>query len=128
MRSAGPWILVFDVTSVLVFVAAGRRTHESGTSPGDIIETAAPFLIGLAFGWLISRAWLRPIALRTGYVVFLSTLVVGMLLRRYAFDDGTAFTFVLVATAILGAMIIGWRIAMTVARRSGDTDRGVSGG
>lgn len=70
---------------------------------------------------------MQPIALRTGYVVVASTLVIGMLLRRYAFDDGIALTFVLVATAILTALIIGWRIAIAVTRRSGDTERGVSG-
>lgn len=127
MNRPSPWLLGFDVSSLIVFVAAGRATHESGTSVGEILTTAAPFLIGLGFGWLIARAWVQPIALRTGYVVVASTLVIGMLLRRYAFDDGIALTFVLVATAILTALIIGWRIAIAVTRRSGDTERGVSG-
>lgn len=121
-----PWTLSFDVTSVLVFVALGRRTHDSGTSITGALEVAAPFLIGMVLGWVVMRAWERPVAIRTGYGVLASTLVVGMLLRRFVWDDGTALTFVIVALAVLTAMLLGWRVAMAVTRRSGDDDRGVS--
>ena len=43
--------LVVDVLCVLVFVVLGRRNHDEGTAAAGVVETAAPFLIGLAAGW-----------------------------------------------------------------------------
>ena len=37
------------------------------------------------------------------------TVIVGLLLRRFVFDRGTATPFVIVATATLCAFIMGWR-------------------
>jgi hypothetical protein len=48
------------------------------------------------------------------------TLVVGMVLRRVVFDDGTAWSFVVVATLFLALFLIGWRI---VAHRAGAAAR-----
>jgi hypothetical protein len=102
---------LLDVAAVLLFVALGRRTHdEDGSWLGGALEVAAPFLIGLAVGWLIARAWRAPTDPATGVQVWLSTLVIGMLLRRFVFDDGTALPFVIVATVFLGALLVGWRL------------------
>ncbi len=38
------------------------------------------------------------------------TLVLGMVLRRTAFDKGTAPSFVVVATLFLGLFLLGWRL------------------
>ena len=46
---------------------------------------------------------------RRGAVVWACALVGGMLLRRLT-GDGTAWSFVLVATAFLGALLLGWRL------------------
>lgn len=119
------WTLVFDLVGVVIFVAAGRRTHGSENTIGEVVETAAPFVIGLAIGWLAMRAWQNPTALRTGYGVLASTLVVGMLLRRLVWGDGTAVTFIAVAAGVLTVLVLGWRIAIAVAGRSGP-DEGVS--
>jgi hypothetical protein len=44
----------------------------------------------------------------------------GMLLRRTVFDRGTAASFVIVATLVTGALLLGWRAAqLVVARRRG---------
>ena len=107
-------LLSFDVTSVLVFVAMGRSTHESGTSFAGFLETAAPFVIALVVGWTVTRAWRDPTGLVTGAGVVATTLVIGMLLRKVVWDDGTALSFVIVATAFLTLFLIGWRL---VARR-----------
>ena len=102
--------LGLDVVSVLVFVVIGRREHdESGTLSG-IVETAAPFLIGLAAAWLVARAWRRPLTLPTGLVIWPITVLIGMIVRRTVFDDGTAPAFVIVATLFLGMCLVGWRV------------------
>jgi len=54
-----------DVFVVILFVAIGRRNHDESSAFVDVIKTGAPFLIGLAVGWLVVRAWRRPTALLT---------------------------------------------------------------
>jgi uncharacterized membrane protein YbjE (DUF340 family) len=99
-----------DALAIVVFVAIGRRTHDEG---GNVIvgaaKVAAPFLIGAALGWLVGRAWRDPLTLATGAVIWLTTVVAGLLLRHVLFNRGTAAPFVIVATATLGTFIMGWR-------------------
>lgn len=103
-------LLSLDVTAVVLFVVLGRNTHDEASTIAGVVETAAPFLIGLVAGWLAARAWREPGSIRTGLIVWSTTLVVGMVLRRVVFDDGTALPFVIVATLTLGALLIGWRL------------------
>lgn len=108
-----------DVFVVIAFVAIGRRNHEEGSAIGDIVATGAPFLIGLAVGWLAARAWQRPVAIATGLVVWPITVAVGMIARRIVFDDGTAIAFVIVATIFLGVFLVGWRAGFGPVERRG---------
>lgn len=100
-----------DVASLLLFVVIGRRNHEEGESVAGIVETAAPFLIGLAAAWLIVRAWRWPTAVLTGLAVWPITVLVGMLCRSLIFGDGTAASFVIVTTVFVGVCLVGWRAA-----------------
>ena len=105
------WALVADVIGIIVFVAIGRRNHDEGVAPTGVIETAAPFLIALPIGWLIARAWNEPLTTRTGTIIWVTTVALGMVLRKFVFDDGTATAFVIVATVFTGAVLNGWRLA-----------------
>ncbi len=99
-----------DVAAVVLFVAIGRRSHdESGNAITGALSVAAPFLIGLIAGWLAARAWRAPTTLRTGVIVWLTTVVAGLLMRNLVFDRGTAVAFVIVATVTLGVLLGGWR-------------------
>jgi len=99
----------FDVIAIVVFVAIGRRSHDEGEALRGILRVAAPFLIGLGGGWLVARAWKAPTATTTGMVIWPVTVGVGMLLRRFAFDDGTALSFIIVASLFTGVLLVGWR-------------------
>jgi uncharacterized membrane protein YbjE (DUF340 family) len=101
-----------DVASILLFVVLGRRTHDEGGSVVvEAAKVAAPFLIGLALGWLAARAWKAPTApYTTGIVVWLVTVVAGMVLRRLVFDGGTALPFIIVASLFTLALLVGWRV------------------
>lgn len=99
----------FDTAAIVLFVAIGRRSHDEGNTVGGIVRVAAPFLIGLAAGWLVARAWKAPTSTTTGMVIWPVTVAVGMVLRRFVFDDGTALSFIIVATLFIGALLIGWR-------------------
>ena len=104
-----------DVVAVLLFVTLGRRSHdEGGNVVAGVVSVAAPFLIALAVGWVAAQAWRAPIAWRTGLVVWPVTVAVGMVLRRFAFDRGTATSFIVVASVATGLLLLGWRL---VARR-----------
>jgi hypothetical protein len=102
-------VLAFDVLAVLAFVVVGRANHGGSQALTSILHTAAPFLLAVAAGWLVARAWRRPADLRTGTVVAAVTVVGGIALRRAVFGDGIAVSFVLVTAAILGLLIVGWR-------------------
>ncbi|MFM8848379.1 MAG: DUF3054 domain-containing protein [Actinomycetota bacterium] len=109
------WSVTADVIGVIVFVVIGRRNHDEGVAAAGVIETAAPFLIALAVGTVAARAWAEPSAARTGVVVWVVTVALGMVLRRFVFDDGTATAFIIVATGVNGAVLNGWR---AIVRRS----------
>lgn len=112
-----PLALGLDTFSVVLFVAIGRREHEQDSAISGLIGTAAPFLIALAIGWLITRVWHRPTSWTTGVGVWATTIVAGMLLRRLVFDDGTATSFVIVAALFLALFLIGWRLVFSLAER-----------
>jgi hypothetical protein len=116
MRSARLAVLI-DVCCVLVFVAIGRASHAKGETLGGIASTAWPFLCGLGAGWVLSRAWRRPLALRpAGVMIWLLTVALGMVLRVVS-GQGTAAAFIVVALAFLGLFLLGWRLIWRLARR-----------
>jgi hypothetical protein len=114
-RHARPALLVLDLVAVLLFATVGRRSHAEGISAAGVLDTAWPFLAGAATGWGAARAWRRPTSLASGAVVWATTLVLGMALRR-ATGDGTAAPFVVVAALVLAALFLGWRALAHVAR------------
>ena len=124
-RRAPAWLawLATDVIAVLVFCAVGRRSHAEGLSISGVASTAWPFLTGTVVGWLASRGWRRPTAVvPTGVAVWLCTVVVGMLLRK-ATSAGVAASFVVVASSVTAALLLGWRAGiglrgLTQRRRS----------
>jgi peptidoglycan/LPS O-acetylase OafA/YrhL len=111
--------LATDTVCVLVFCTIGRRSHAEGLTVAGIAETAWPFLAGAGVGWLLARGWRRPVAVvPTGVVVWLCTIVVGMLLRK-ASSQGVAPSFVVVASLVTALLLLGWRVAaaLMIARR-----------
>ena len=117
--------LVTDAVCIVAFAAIGRRSHDEAEGLRGVLATAAPFLVALGFGWALVEA-LRgsrsrptdPVRVDAGVVVWIVTVVAGLLLRRTLWDRGTALAFVIVATAFLGLAIVGWRAAYDRSRRS----------
>jgi len=105
---------ILDLVCVVAFVAVGISSHGEDDS---LVRVAAPFVAALAIGWVIAIPLKPAESLRAGFVIWLVTLVGGMLLRRVG-GDGTAFTFILVAAGFLALTLLGWRgIAALVLRR-----------
>ena len=109
--------LLADVVCVVVFCTIGRRSHAEGITIAGVAETAWPFLAGTAVGWLAARAWRQPAALApTGLTIWLSTVVIGMLLRKVT-SAGTAVSFVVVASLVTAILLLGWRAAVSALAR-----------
>lgn len=99
-----------DLACIVVFVTIGRRSHAEDETLAEIARVAAPFLIGGAVGWLVSRGWRAPLrVVPTGVVVWVATVAIGMVLRRTVFDRGVAVSFVIVATVFTALFLLGWR-------------------
>ena len=98
----------FDIVAIVVFVVIGRRSHHEGHALRGALRVAAPFLIGLAAGWLLARAWKSPTRMSTGLLIWPVTVGAGLLLRRFVFDNGTALPFIIVATIFTGLLLV-WR-------------------
>jgi hypothetical protein len=103
--------LALDVAFVLVFAAVGRASHAEGDVVTGVLGTAWPFLVGTGVAWavvrLLSHRW--PVEVGPGISVVVGTVAVGMLMRALT-GQGTAWTFVLVATLVLAALLLGWRL------------------
>ena len=107
-----------DVACVLVFVLLGRSSHDEGNGIVAVANVAAPFLIGLAVGWLLAPSpRRRPFAIATGVQVWLTTVGIGVVLRWFAWDRGTAVSFIVVAAVFLGLFLVGWRVVIAGATR-----------
>ena len=52
-----PVAAVVDLVLVLLFVVIGRSSHGEQLSPGGFFVTFWPFLLALAAGWAVVRAW-----------------------------------------------------------------------
>lgn len=102
---------LLDVALVVVFAALGRRSHAEGLDVTGVLRTAAPFVVGTAAGWLLASVALDagPRTLAFGAVVVACAVVIAMVLRRVA-AQGTAPSFVVVATLVLAALLLGWRL------------------
>ncbi|QSE90063.1 DUF3054 domain-containing protein [Rhodococcus pseudokoreensis] len=114
--------LALDVVLVIVFCAIGRRSHDEANALTGLATTAWPFLSGLAVGWLATIALYRDkfdalLIVPTGIVVWLSTLVVGMLLRVVS-SQGTAFSFIIVAGTVLAVFLVGWRAVAKIVTKA----------
>lgn len=118
MQNRLPIAAGLDVFVVVAFVAIGRRNHDENPGIAGLVDTAAPFVLGLAIAWVVARAWREPWSWTTGLIVWIGTVAAGMILRRFVFDDGTALSFVIVASIFLGTFLNGWRaVARSIAGR-----------
>jgi len=117
--------IAVDSICVLIFAIVGRGSHREANDLVGVLSTAWPFLAGALTGYVLGRAWRHPATLRSGAIVWLCTVAVGMLLRL-ATGRGTAPIFVLVATVALGVLLVGWRAvlgAVRSARRAAAQER-----
>lgn len=109
--------LLADVACVLVFCAIGRRSHAEGVTITGVLATAWPFLTGTALAWAAPGTRRQPTSLApAGVLVWVATVAVGMLLRK-ATGQGTALSFVVVASLTTAILLLGWRAGAAIRNR-----------
>ena len=111
------WWLLIDVIVVLAFVLIGRESHDDANMFVDVLQTAAPFIVGLGAGWVITWRWRDLLDVRTGVVVAAATVLVGLTVRRLVFGEGIALPFVIVTTLVLVTGLVGSRVLIATAGR-----------
>lgn len=110
--------VIVDAVFVLVFAAIGRASHDE--NPLGFLLTAWPFLIALVVGHalaaLVPARPRRPWSLGWGVIVWIVTVAGGMLLR-IATGDTAETPFLIVASLVLAALLLGWRLIALLSRR-----------
>ena len=118
-----------DLAAVVLFVVIGRASHRHAETAAGIASTGWPFLAGLGTGWAVVGALGRrrgtpanpssfadPSSLASGAAICAATVASGMALRVVA-GQGTAPSFVGVATGFLGTLMLAGRAALRAGRR-----------
>lgn len=114
--SARRWLAI-DLMLVGVFAVIGRLSHYGTLTVGGWWTTAWPFLAGTLVAWAALVVVRRPPGtVGSGVVVWLGALAGGMLLRQ-ASGQGTATAFVVVATLVLGVLLVLPRVGARVRGR-----------
>ena len=110
--------LALDAAFICLFAVVGRLNHGETSALLGVVATAWPFLAGMTAGWLGTLVAFRrvPLQVRDGITVWLCAVAVGMALRALT-GAGTSVTFIVVATLILGTMLLGWRAATGLTTR-----------
>ncbi|NYE35330.1 putative membrane protein YeaQ/YmgE (transglycosylase-associated protein family) [Nocardioides cavernae] len=109
------WLAV-DLLLVGVFAVIGRLSHYGTLTVGGWWTTAWPFLVGTLLAWAaLAVARRPPTAISSGVAVWVGALVGGMVLRQ-ASGQGTATAFVVVATLVLGALLVLPRVGARARR------------
>lgn len=119
--------VIVDVVLVLIFAAIGRASHDE--NPAGFLLTAWPFLIALVVGHLLAALLpgrpRRPWSLLWGVVVWIVTVTGGMLIRVLS-GDTAEVPFIIVATLVLGVLLIGWRGIAALLRRRRSSSGGAA--
>lgn len=117
--------LILDAVFVLVFAVIGRASHEEDAA--GFLLTAWPFLVALVVGHLAAALLparpRRPWSPGWGAVVWAVTVIGGMLLRVVS-GETAQVAFIIVATLVLGVLLVGWRVVAALVRRRRAADGG----
>ena len=113
-------MVALDAVLVVVFSTFGRGAHSEGLGAAQVWGTAWPFLVGLAVGWLILLVTRRaPGSVGSGVLVWVATVVVGMVIRGIGDGRVPHWSFIIVAATVTAVFLIGWRAIRAAVRRRG---------
>jgi hypothetical protein len=105
---------------LVVFVVAGRRSHDEGSGLAGFLRVWWPFSVALVVATIASGTWRAPLEWRRAIAAWLVTVALGMTLRIAVQGREFKPTFVIVTTVFVGAGMLGWRavVRKLAARRA----------
>ncbi len=107
---------VSDVVGIALFSLLAFLAH-GGNS--NLLAIFGIYLIGAIAGWLTTRAWRSPAAVRpTGLGIWIVTVVIGQVLWSFTHGGRIPVVMILISLVILGAILLGWRALANAAARS----------
>ncbi|GAA4109607.1 DUF3054 domain-containing protein [Enteractinococcus coprophilus] len=115
-------LLIVDAILIVVFAMIGISSHEGALEPLSIARVAIPFLIP----YLLLAGCIKPTQFihnifPMGVILWLSTVILGPILRAVLFGDTSALPFILVTAGVLAVLLIGRRIISTLVSRRKQT-------
>jgi hypothetical protein len=116
--------LVGDLVLIIVFPFLGAMNHEDAVSLESFTRTVVPF----AFAWVVVGVVSGGLAietlrsLRRTYVrvppAWVAAGVVAIVMRISVFDRDFSPEFSIVAIAVMGGLIVGWRLVLAAVLRT----------
>lgn len=116
--------LVWDVAAIVLFAIFARLAHQTAEEPFtfiNVLNTLWPFLIGVIIGWAaagLANSRLDALA-PSGIIVWIATVITGLGIWSIRNGEVPHWSFILVATAMSGLLLLGWRLAALGLRRRG---------
>lgn len=116
--------LVGDLVLIIVFPFLGAMNHEDAVSFESFTRTVVPF----AFAWAVVGVVSGGLAIETlrslhrTYVrvppAWVAAGVVAIAMRISVFDRDFSPAFSIVAIAVMGGLIVGWRLVLAAVLRT----------
>lgn len=108
-------MLIIDAVLIIVFAIIGVSSHDGNFGILNIARVAIPFLVPyLVLAVVIQPRRLIHNIFPAGIALWVSTVVLGPILRAVLFGDTSAMAFIVVATCVLGVFLIGRRSISTL--------------
>lgn len=104
------WFWAIDVAVVVSFALVGTDVHTTSSQFGNIARIVSPFLLALLVAVIALTRWFDPLKVRTGFMIGLATVLLGVTLRNVVWADATPLVFVIVTSAWFIGLMAGWRL------------------
>lgn len=106
-----------DLASVGLFALLARIAHRSAEEPVTFLtwaNTAWPFALGTGIAWALAWSGVLSTATgldrRFGVAVWLHTVALGLLIWGLRHGAIPHWSFMIVASTVSGALLLGWRL------------------
>lgn len=100
-----PSAIAADYVAIAAFALLARAAHQSDDMPFNFsgwLSTLWPFALGVTLGWLITRE-------NKGGLIWIITVVTGLVIWGIRNGDVPHWSFIVVATAMSALLMLGWR-------------------
>lgn len=105
-----------DALMVAAYTLASRRSRDEEMTLWGLWISGWPFWTALLVAWLLMLQWKNVLSAYRAVGVWLVTCVLGLLLRSLFTDGSVPWALVVSTTAVLGYLLLGWRLLVFLVR------------